>query len=179
MDCRKFRNNHAAFADDTLPGVAMEHMRAHLGRCVVCTRYDARLRRAIMFARNAPTLQPSADFQRRLSARLAAERLAAPFRPAKPRWAYRIGAAAAAIVLIGGAGFALIGARVAQSNAPLAMAPVVVRPASLPAEPMAAPAMFATVSSSLPVYPAVLLAQRATEQFAAIRERNATSQAAH
>jgi hypothetical protein len=88
------------------------------------------------------------------------------------------GTATAALLALA-AGLTTASAWRAQSErATIALAPIVVRPPALPAEPMAAPAMFATVNSSLPVYPAVLLAQRATEQFAATHARTVSFQAA-
>jgi hypothetical protein len=85
-------------------------------------------------------------------------------------------AAAVALIAIGVGASTTLGA--GESTATLVLAPVVVSPPTLPTEPVAAPAMFATVSSSLPVYAAMLLAQRATEQFAATHARTVNFQAA-
>jgi hypothetical protein len=84
---------------------------------------------------------------------------------------------AAVILLAIGAGITAQSAFHPAHASVLALAPVVVRPPAIPAEPVAAPAMFATVSSNLPVYPAVLLARRATEHFAAAHARTVTFQA--
>ncbi len=182
MDCRHFRKKHALFIDDTLSGVEMWSMRDHLTVCESCTRLDTQLRRALMVARSARVLEPSPGFRRKLAARLAVERMARPSvmgAPATRRWAGLAVAAGLALTvglgLVGGLG-------ILQPTPPtpsLVMAPVVVTPPTLPTEPVAAPAMFATVSSSLPVYPAMLLAQRATEQFAATHARTVSFQAAH
>jgi hypothetical protein len=178
MDCRRFRKQHAQFLDDLLPGVDTWAMRDHLRGCSACSQIDTQLRRAIMLARNAPVLAPSPEFQQKLAARLATERRALRLvQPAAPRWTVRVAAAAAVLVaVIGGRTIAV---RSAAGDQMLALAPIVVMPPALPAEPVAAPAMFATVSSSLPVFPAMLLAQRATEQFVATRARAVTFQATH
>lgn len=178
MDCRQFRKQHGLFVDDTLSGVATQLMRDHLVACASCAQLDARLRRALMLARSAPRLEPSPGFQRRLAARLAAERFARFAPEPAPRWS-RWRAAAAVAVLGAGLGVTSVAVSPAEHDVPLVLAPVVVTPPMLPAEPVAASSMFATVSSSLPVYPAVLLAQRATEQFAAAHARTVSFQAAH
>jgi hypothetical protein len=111
---------------------------------------------------------------------LAAERIAGSRLFAPSPWAPKLIAVAAAVLLIAvGGGVTALMERQATPAPQLTMAPIVVVPPALPAEPVAAPAMFATISSSLPVYPAVLLAQRAAEQFAATHERTVSFQASH
>ncbi|HYV98796.1 MAG TPA: zf-HC2 domain-containing protein [Gemmatimonadaceae bacterium] len=188
MDCRQFRKLHMQFVDDTLPGVETWAVRSHMATCTECAKLDARVRRSLMLARSTPTLEVSEGFQRKLAARLAAERLAgtpvmaAPVRPA--RWMR----GAIAALFLGAAGLGIAASQTGMhlgrgahfAPAPtLTMSPVVVVPPALPSEPVAAPAMFATVSSSLPVYPAMLLAQRATAQFAAMHARTVAFQATH
>jgi hypothetical protein len=180
MDCRRFQNQHAQYVDDTLSDAEMRVMREHADACPSCSQRDTRLRRALLVARNAKTLELSPQFRRKLAARLAAERIAGShlFTPAP--WGARLFASAAALVLIAaGGGVTALAARRTAPAAQLSMAPIVVVPPALPAEPVAAPAMFATISSSLPVYSAVLLAQRASAQFAATHERTVTFQATH
>jgi hypothetical protein len=180
MDCRRFHKLHPAYLDDTLSGVSMDEMRRHLTECEECAGHDSRLRRALVLVRSTAPIVPSTAFRERLATRLAAERT---------RPSHRVGdTQIRRVVLVGSATAALLALSVWLTSAPawraqagntaLAMAPIVVRPPALPAEPMAAPAMFATVSSSLPVYPAVLLAQRATEQFAVTHARTVSFQAA-
>jgi hypothetical protein len=180
MDCRQFRKLHAQFLDDTLSGVATWTMRDHLTVCAPCARLDAQLRRALMLARSAPLLEVSPEFERKLSARIAAERLAGRSRHAQSRWSVRAPIAIAAMLVAAvGLGFVAVAGSHSRPGALMAMAPIVVTPPTLPTEPVAAPAMFATVSSSLPVYPAMLLAQRATAQFAATHARTVSFQATH
>ena len=178
MDCRQFRKLHGLLVDDTLSGEETSLMRAHLADCPSCAQVDARLRRALMLARSVPRLEPSPEFQRRLAARLAAERFVwnAPARAfGWNRWR----TAAALALLAAGVAVTSVGVSLSEHETALVLAPVVVTPPMLPAEPVAASSMFATVSSSLPVYPAVLLAQRATEQFAAVHARTVSFQATH
>jgi hypothetical protein len=179
MDCRQFRRAHTSFLDDTLSGVETITMRAHLSDCLACADLDFRLRRALMLARSAPSVSPSAGFSARLAARIASERaLAPPPALAKRSSRARTAAASASVLFLAVAASATIQAAARPAPAPLlSLAPVVVRPPAIPAEPVAAPAMFATVTSSLPVYPAVLLARRATEHFAATHARAVTFQA--
>lgn len=155
-------------------------MRAHHLACVACSRYDTQLRRALLVARNGRTVELSPEFRRKLAARLAAERIAGSHLFVPSPWAPKLIAAAAALLLIAvGSGVTGLLDRRDAPASQLTMAPIVVVPPALPAEPVAAPAMFATISSSLPVYPAVLLAQRAAEQFAATHERTVSFQASH
>mgnify|MGYP001300015589 CR=1 FL=1 len=156
-------------------------MRDHLAACESCAGFDAQMRRALMVARSSPTFALSPGFRRRLEVRLAVERLAHPAVARTPVLGWRATAIAAAAVVMIATGLGLAG-RAALRPQPavlLVLAPIVVTPPALPTEPVAAPAMFATVSSSLPVYPAMLLAQRATEQFAAAHARTVSFQATH
>ncbi|HMS03034.1 MAG TPA: hypothetical protein PKE51_08665 [Gemmatimonadaceae bacterium] len=72
MDCRRFRDDHLAYLDDTLPGDVMAEAQRHLLTCDACAAVDARVRRSLVIARNhLPEVEPSADFRQRLEARLA------------------------------------------------------------------------------------------------------------
>lgn len=71
MDCKRFRKNHLGYLDDTLPGTDMAAAQRHLLACEGCAAHDALVRRSLMAARSLPTLEPSADFQAKLRARLA------------------------------------------------------------------------------------------------------------
>lgn len=176
MNCRQFRALHAAYLDDTLSGEDTDGMRAHRRECASCADEDARVRRSLMLVRNVTPIHVSADFGERLAARLAAEThpVAAP----RPRWSWHplrtlmvatMGLAAAATIIV---------SRQTALPAPvIAHAAVIVMPPAVPAEPIAAPAMFGTVGSSLPVYPAMLMAQRATEYFVATHVQTVSFQA--
>ena len=73
MDCSRFRDQHLAYLDDTLPGDVMRAARQHLAVCTACAAHDGRIRRSLMLAHNHVTeIEPSSDFRARLDARLAA-----------------------------------------------------------------------------------------------------------
>ena len=71
MDCKSFRKQHLAYLDDTMPGDQMAAAQHHVMVCDGCAAHDALVRRSLMVARSMPMLEPSADFQARLRARLA------------------------------------------------------------------------------------------------------------
>jgi hypothetical protein len=73
MDCRSFRRHHLAYLDNTLPGELLVAAECHVIECAGCARHDTAVRRALMLARNLAPIEPSADFQARLEARLRAE----------------------------------------------------------------------------------------------------------
>jgi hypothetical protein len=164
MDCRTFRKNHAAFVDDTLPGIDIVAGERHLLECEDCARYDTAVRRALLVFRNLPTIQPSADFSRRLSARLAEAR-AIPLSD----WRYRgpgLGSFAAAALGVVALGYVTVFAFELTSPTPhLALAPVVTtQPESVPS-PMTGSAIAASMSMGIPVWPAMLMAEQASAHF--------------
>jgi hypothetical protein len=173
MDCRQFRKQHSYFIDDMLSGVETWAMRDHVGTCASCSRFDTHLRRSLLVARQAHTLEPSRDFERKLSARLAAEKLARPaFREMNTQSGTRrvpVIAAAAALVM------GLLGAGMfsATSDEPVTVGVAVAERVPAIALPLAPKAQSETAASVQPVHPAMLLAQRATEQFAASQARAA------
>jgi anti-sigma factor RsiW len=76
MDCRRFRDLHLAYLDDTLSGDDMAQVQCHLLVCDACAAHDIRIRRSMLLVRNLrqidQPLTPSAGFQQRLGERLAA-----------------------------------------------------------------------------------------------------------
>ncbi|HKS05183.1 MAG TPA: hypothetical protein VJR92_02620 [Gemmatimonadaceae bacterium] len=131
-----------------------------------------------MIARSTPLVQPSADFRRRLVARIDEERALPRTRARAPRDPERVFsavlAAAAAAVLLFANGAGIIAARPAAAAPEFVPAPVAARPAAVAGgqrEPVDAHTMYATASWNLPVYSAVLVAQRATEYFAEAHAR--------
>ena len=180
MDCRQFRKQHSYFIDDMLSGVATWAMRDHLATCAACARLDTQLRRSLLIARQARTLELSRGFQRKLTARLAAEKLARPALrettpPSKTRRIPMIAAAVAAFAA-GITGLGVFGPRAGErvelvtekQAAPVAIA----EPASLASRP-------SPPVQDQPVHSAMLLAQRAAEQFAASQARAAGSRPAY
>jgi hypothetical protein len=180
MDCRQFRKQHSYFIDDMLSGVATWAMRDHLTTCAACSKFDTQLRRSLLIARQARTLEPSGDFQRKLSARLAAEKLARPaFREMSPPPQSRripLIAAAVAALAAGVTGLGLIAPNV-SAPAP-ARAEIVAGPVAT-AEPGTIKSPPTPLAQEQPVHSAMLLAQRATEQFAASQARAAGTRPTH
>ncbi len=174
MTCREFRRKHDAYVDDTLSGVEFDRMAQHRRVCERCAQLDTRVRRALLVARNLPTIEPSAAFSERLQERLRAERLTMDGGRRTEldgytdrRWSLSNGAytvlAASALVAAGLVGFASLSD---TRDDAIRLAPVV---ASLPeAEPMAltVPTMVAAMPVGMPLWPAVVVAQQASWHFA-------------
>ena len=177
MNCREFRRKHDAYIDDTLSGVEQEAMVRHRQICARCARLDTRVRRALLLARNLPTVELSRGFDERLRRRLMQERaLIAHGHVAHHSSALDVGgwrplsmstytAIAAGLVAVVGLAttMGVLGHR--QPSA-IRLAPVV---ASLPEpEPstLATPAMVASMPAGMPVWPAVFVAQQAPWHFA-------------
>jgi hypothetical protein len=70
MDCREFRKQHFAYLDDTLPGDSMAVAQQHIMKCDSCAAHDTMVRRSLMLVRNVKVIEPSADFRKRMQARL-------------------------------------------------------------------------------------------------------------
>ncbi|MGI9077645.1 MAG: anti-sigma factor family protein [Gemmatimonadaceae bacterium] len=162
MDCRAFQKDHVAFIDDTLSAVDMVGMQAHVAECESCSRHDASERRALLLFRNLPRLEPSADFRIRLESRLREARLSTA--PAPSRLPYRNLMVAASLALLAGVWAANMADRFLPSHV-LSLAPVVATIPE-PASPLANPALVASVSTGMPVWPVALLAEQAPVHFA-------------
>lgn len=163
MNCRTFRKNHVAFVDDTVSGVELAELRAHLASCGKCTRLDARVRRALLLARNVPSVDPSPDFLRRLRVRL---RFASIERESASTFAFsRLAAAALIVATFAYGALEYLSGRAAE---PLYHPPVVAI-ASAPSAPVTtpafiAPAIVASLSTGLALWPAALVADEAPVQ---------------
>jgi hypothetical protein len=175
MDCRTFRKKHVAFVDDTLPGIEIVAMQRHLIECASCARQDTQVRRALLLFRNIPQIEPSADFSAGLQRRLREEqgRMASSRDRAFTTSSHGPGlrtfiAAAASIIVVGYLALYLNGA--AEPVHEVALAPVVATEPELPpievTPPLATPALVASVSAGVPLWPAMLLADQAPVRFA-------------
>jgi hypothetical protein len=157
MNCGSFRDNHAAYVDDALDRAEHAAMQRHRAECLSCASHDTAVRRALLLFRNMPTIEPSPEFSARLHARLRAE--------ARSPRAGGVGAvvsAAAGIVAAGYLAVAFFGVP-GSVTAELALAPVVAtarEPAPPPINIYApqSPAIVASVSAGLPVWPAAMMA---------------------
>jgi hypothetical protein len=168
MDCKEFTTRHAAFIDDTLPGFEMAAMREHLMVCALCSRRDTEIRRALFLLKNLPPVRVSDGFQDRLRARITAEGPAfqGP-RATSPRY-IGWGVAAAAIV-------ALAGMKGWYDHDRLANTPVRL-PAVIASTPVmyesgdeSAPAYVASMSTGIPMWPALMLAEEGPLRFAGMQ----------
>lgn len=168
MDCREFRNKHVAFVDDVLPAIDMEAMRRHLTRCPKCSRQDTTVRRSLMLVRNLPTIEPSADFMNRLSARLAEigpPSYAEISGPRQVLTSFRtfvvLAAGIGAIAVISIEASRYFNVTTAREVVPIAATTFDSTPA-----PAANAAIVASVPTGIPVWPAVLMVGEAPLRFA-------------
>lgn len=174
MNCREFCKLHDAFVDDTLSGLDADRMSHHRNHCDRCAGIDTRLRRALLVARNLPTIHPSATFDTRLQMRLATERASRPLVRQQPgimsRWHWQplslgtYSAIAAGLIAVAGlAGAATVA--IAREDAIIRMVPVVAtRPEAEPS--LTSPTIVASMPAGMPLWSAVLVAQQAPWHFA-------------
>jgi hypothetical protein len=163
MDCREFHDNHAPYVDQRLSAQQENEMRRHARECERCAAHDTRVRRSLILVRSLPSIEPSADFQARLYARLRAlPPTTVVSRPPLRSFA----AIAASIVFV-----AYVAAELLMRGAPAAirMPPVV---ASLPEmaganSQVATPALVATVPTGMSVWPALMVASQSVHFVAA------------
>ena len=171
MNCREFRRNHDEYLDDTLSAVEMAATSAHLRTCERCARQDTRVRRGLVLARNLPRIAPSRTFGERLQERLSVEQrssaragsyLQSAAHGTKGR---RLGSGPAAVAAGMLAAAALTYGVMRRAPDPIRLAPVVAtRPEVEPS--LATPAMVASMSTGMVVWPAVYVAQQAPWHFA-------------
>lgn len=164
MDCREFRNKHVGFVDDTLPAIEMDWMREHVGACARCSRHDTAIRRSLLVVRNLPRIEPSPDFMARLNARLHECEMDrhGPRQAGLPSLG-RFAAVAAVVVVA--TYLALQASSGSAALREIRMPPVVAIASEPPSSPMADPAFVASVSTGMPVWPAVLMAEQAPMRF--------------
>lgn len=178
MNCATFRDSHSLLLDGMLDDADVVAMECHIVECPACAAHDARIRRGLELFRRAAPVTPSADFNERLHARLAAERRAAARAQAAPPAATRgpgLGMFAAAAASVAAAGF--LAATLAPGGAAreLALPPVVASRLAAPPtpivadaspSPMTGPAIMASVSAGMPLWSSALLVEQAPLDFA-------------
>ena len=181
MDCKSFRKQHLEYLDDTMPGIEMAAAQYHVMVCDGCAAHDTLVRRSLMVARSMPMLEPSADFQARLRARLAEcreecrdERIATAARMAlldAPRSAVaRSVASRNSRVVMAVAASAMLGAFVWRGwSAPapeLSMQPVMASQPTLPT-PLSylTPELMQAMATGNPVWPAAVIIEDAPSHF--------------
>jgi hypothetical protein len=168
MDCKEFTTHHAAFIDDTLPGFQMSAMREHVMACTKCARRDTEIRRSLFVLKNLPPIQVSDGFQDKLRARITAEGPAFQSqRTRSPRYTPWAVAAAAVVALAGMKGWYDYG-RVA--NEPVRL-PAVTASAPITYEngDASAPEYVASMSTGIPMWPALMLAEEGPLRFAGMQ----------
>jgi anti-sigma factor RsiW len=84
MLCKEFLERHSEYRDGLITAPRdLRRFARHLAHCLACRRYDATVRQGVQALSAATTIAPSADFRRRLDARLAIERKSTPAFPAR------------------------------------------------------------------------------------------------
>jgi hypothetical protein len=175
MHCREFREMHVGFVDDTLPAVDMEVMHRHLQACARCTRHDIAVRRGLFLVRNIPRIEPSADFMARLNERIATiKAISDEGEATRP---YRLTTGAFAALAAGLTLFAYVALetmnRFAQPQA-LRLPPVIATAPAKPAPTFTSTTYMAAISTGMPVWPAVLMADEAPRRIADVEIQQAS-----
>lgn len=141
-------------------------MQRHLAECESCAKQDAKIRRALLLFRNLPSIEPSPDFYPRLEARLRSSQhddLFVTTHRSMRRAA--VAATVASAIMLG-----YIGTTLYPSDPPgdLRMAPVVASVPELELTPIttSTPAIVASVSAGLSIWPAALFAEQVPVRFA-------------
>ena len=182
MDCRSFKKKHDAFLDDTLPGIETIEMQDHLRGCSRCSRHDAEIRRSLLLLRNLPPLRVSPDFAERLKARIAVEQqiqttvAPSPSYGRGPSMGAFLGVACA--VLAVGILSLSVANRNDSSQTVYAVTAARSEAATVAEDPVktvesnaTAPAYVASMSTGMPVWPALLLAEEGSLRFATSEAR--------
>lgn len=169
MDCKEFTTRHAAFIDDTLPGFQMAAMREHLVACARCARRDAEVRRALFLLKNLPTVQVSEGFQDKLRARISAEGPAYQARRSAPAISTKLAAAALLLVAIGGVAAWPESQTEAITRLPAVYASQPLDTFGFGADDESAPAYVASMSTGIPMWPALMLAEEGPLRFAGMQ----------
>jgi hypothetical protein len=177
MHCSEFRDRHCAFIDDTLAGVELVRMQGHLAECPACAEMDVKVRRSLMAIHSLPSIEPSADFRRRLEERLCECRgEMAGASVAHFRTVAMVGAVASMLML----GYVAASFRSAGVQEDIVLPPVIAlahppapavstdRQPRIVSSPMRAIA--ASVSAGMPLWPAAAFAEQAPLHFATYRE---------
>jgi hypothetical protein len=167
MDCREFCEKHVAFVDDTVAGIELVRMQRHIAECESCAKHDARIRRALLLFRNLPSIEPSAGFSERLDERIRRECEGGDILAVTQR-NLRRGAIAATLASAAMLGYIATTLSHSESPRDMLMPPVV---ASIPEPELtpittSTPAIVASVSAGLTIWPAAVFAEQAPVRFA-------------
>ena len=148
-------------------------MARHRQLCERCAQLDTRVRRALLVARNLPTIQLSAAFGGRLQARLKAERAllslakraaeATPVRRWRPFSTGPYTIIAAGVLVVAGLAGAVTFA--STRDEVILLAPVVASRMEAEPLPLTMPTIVASMPAGMPLWPAVFVAQQAPWHF--------------
>ena len=142
-------------------------MQRHIAECNDCAKHDAKIRRALFLFRNLPPIEPSSDFSERLAVRLREAKTDNDLMAATQRNLKRgaIAATIASAIMLG-----YIGTTLSRTDAPrdLVMPPVVAMQPEPELTPIttSTPAIVASVSAGLSIWPAALFAEQLPVRFA-------------
>lgn len=174
MDCPAFRRNHSAYVDEVLPGATAAAMREHARVCRECALHDTKIRRALLVVRNLSVITPSKEFSQQLQRRIDSERAKGVNRSIERQMR-----PSAAVLLLGSGvvvavtlSIAASRSRESQSQPPVLPAVIALPPATL--DSSTAPAIMASMSAGMPVWPALWLAEQAPFRYASNTARTAT-----
>ena len=160
MDCREFQRIHPELLDEALPAVDLVRVHRHMLECQACAGRDASIRRALLVFRNLQPIEPSREFSDRLNRKLVEARDGK--KPNHLRLPVLSAFMAAAGLLL----MVAVADRVRASQSRLSLPPVV---ATLPepnTSPLVTPTIAASMSAGFPVWPALLMAEHASQQLA-------------
>ena len=168
MDCKEFATHHAAFIDDTLPGFQMPAMREHVTACAKCAKRDTEIRRSLFVLKNLPPIHVSDGFQDKLRERITAEGPAfqGP-RRRSPRYMPWTVAAAAVVALAGMKGW--YGRDRVSDNSVRLPAVTASAPPAYDHSDASAPEYVASMSTGIPMWPALMLAEEGPLRFAGMQ----------
>jgi anti-sigma factor RsiW len=169
MDCKEFTTRHAAFIDDTLPGFQMAAMREHLATCARCARRDAEVRRALFLLKNLPKVQVSDGFQDKLRARITAEGPAYQAKRSAPAISVKWAAAAALLIAVGGVASWPESQTEGITRLPAVYASQPLDAFAYGADDESAPVYVASMSTGIPMWPALMLAEEGPLRFAGMQ----------
>jgi hypothetical protein len=162
MDCREFREYHTEFLDGKLDMGVQDGAHLHLAMCERCASHDAAVRRALLVFRNLTPIEPSRHFSRRLNHRLAQERRGSTFD--SRLFPAMLGAIALASAVVAGVVVTERGRMdpgVASNDVPA----LVVETRGAMSE-LVTPAIAASMSAGFPVWPSLVMIERAQKQLA-------------
>jgi hypothetical protein len=151
----------------------MEEMHRHMQSCARCARHDLAVRRGLLIVRNLPTIEPSADFMARLSERIA-ELQSTGAGVETP--VYRLTTGAFAALAAGLTLFAYVTIEATNrfgTPQVLTLPPVIATAPAKPAPSMSGTAYMAAMSTGMPMWPAVLMADEAPRRLADVELQQA------